>query len=43
MEKKILFLSIYHVVILEMLGIGTNSSELVITDKKLKIINNLKF
>ena len=41
-KKNLIFVT-HYVVILEMLGIGTNSSELVITDKKLKIINNLKF
>ena len=41
-KKNLVFVT-HYVVILEMLGIGTSSSELVITDKKLKIINNLKF
>ncbi len=41
-KKNLIFVT-HYVVILEMLGIGTNSSELVITDKKLKIINNLRF
>ena len=41
-KKNLIFVT-HYVVILKMLGIGTNSSELVITDKKLKIINNLKF
>ena len=41
-KKNLIFVT-HYVVILELLGIGTKSSELVITDKKLKIINNLKF
>ena len=41
--NKNLILVTHYVVILEILDIGVNSSELVITDKNLKIIETMKF
>ena len=42
-SNKNLILVTHYVVILEMLDIGVNSSELVITSKNLNIIDTIKF